>query len=325
MKRLIAASLSVACMALTGFANENQSGTPGESSTDKPTAASKRAYKLRYRFQANQVVSYLAEQNTKITVSKGDRSRVTRNGTVTRKHFTVISAQPDGSAILEPMIDHVKMTAQFNKEKPQTYDSAKDGKPPQGYYGAAQTIGRALVRIKVSATGELVGSIPLLSRKVQARVVPDKGPAKPSNDPSKNFLVVFPEKPIHVGDSWSDRLLKPRLHVGQRGSGLLQEFPLIRTYRLVSVKGDLATIRLETASVKPLRDVGLQIQAAQLLPSATIVFDMRRGLIVSRIAKTESKVHGGAGPGTLLHVSSLREEKLVPKKLAAAAKTERKD
>ena len=61
-----------------------------------------------------------------------------------------------------------------------------------------------------------------------------------------------------------------------------------------------------------------RVQAAQLLPSITIVFDVRRGLIESRTSVTDSKVHGASGTASLLHVVSKRVEKLAPNRVAAA-------
>lgn len=321
MTRIMTACLSLTCVSAYAIAGEPDNKTvKAPEKKVKPAAPTKPGILLRYRFRPNQVVAYRVEHTSTITETKANRIHITRNETTNQKHFTVISAQPDGSAILETVLDRVKMSVRFNKQKPNTYDSATDKNPPQGFSAVAKTIGRALVRIKVEANGRLMATVPLLSRKIQARVVPYKGPSKPSNDPSKNFLTVFPTKPVRVGETWSDRKLKPRLRVSAGGRGLYQEFPMIRTYRLVSMKENLATIQIETVSLKPLSEVGLQIQASQLMPSVTIVFDTRRGLIVSRTTSTNSKVHGFSGAGSLLHVVSKRVETLVPRKIATAKK-----
>lgn len=303
-----------------GLSDEQDPAQPLPPNPSKAVRANKpkpSGFLLRYHFQVNQVVTYEVTHETKIMLTKGEFSTTDRNSSFTRKHFAVISVDENGTAILEPMIDSVKMSAQFGSQPAIEYDSQKNNKPPRGFAGVAKTIGKPLVRLKFSANGELIAAIPLLSRKVQSRVVKNNGPAKPSNDPNKNFLIVFPKKPVQVGESWSDRKLSATLRVMQGRLPLYREYPILRTYKLDSVKGNLATISLTSASLKPISDPKLEAQIIQRLPSGTIVFDLKRGLIVSRTLKTDRKVIGLISAQSRLHVISNRVEKMIPNKLAS--------
>ena len=322
MSRWIVRPVLVICclsQALTanGFPPETAESSAPE--TIKPAKALKPTtgrYLLQYRFRDNQVVSYEVTHETKIILTKGDFTTTDQNNSYSRKHFAVIAVDENGTTILEPMIDHVKMSVQFGSQPAIHYDSKQKEKPAKGFGGVAKTIGKALVRLKFSQDGSLLGAIPLISRKVQSRVVKNNGPAKPSNDPNKNFLVVFPQKRIQVGESWSDRRLSARLRVTQGGFKLIREYPILRTYKLVSVKDNLATISLESASVKPINDPKLEAQIIQRLPSGIIEFDLKRGLIVSRKLQSDRKVIGLISAQSRLRVISNRVEKLIPNQIA---------
>jgi len=286
-------------------------GEPADSSTAaKPKSGAGREFLLRYQFQVNQSVRYRVKSSTVIKMVKGPAKGEARNESVTRKHFTVIAVDKNGNAILEPVIDAVKMSAQYDDRPKTTYDSSSGEDPPKLFAGVAKTVGKPLVRLKVASTGRLIEAVSLISKEDQKKVVKNAGPARPANDPSKNFLVVFPEQPVQVGDSWSNDDLKVSLQVST-SPRLWQNFVILRNYRLVSVKGGKATIELSMAPRKPINRAELKVQLVQRLLSGTIVFDIKQGRILSRHLTGDNKVVGFGGARSLLHVKTDRRERII--------------
>jgi hypothetical protein len=278
-----------------------------------PTPDSRPTYLLRYRFRANTSVHYRVTNTAVITQVNGSASAVVKNETRTEKHYDVTAVDGKGNALLEPVIDAVVLSAQFDGEPKKTYDS-RSGKPPlRQFAGVAKTIGKPLVRLKIAPDGTLLQAIPLIGRKVQAAVVKQNGPATPSNDPSKNFLVELPSKPVRVGDTWTDDRLKVKLKVDQ-SLKLFRTFVITRAYRLVSVKDGRGTIRLTMFTKPPIREPQLQAQLVQRLLTGTIVFDIKRGVIVSRKLDADNEVFGYSGAQSKLHVKMTQIEQLVEKR-----------
>ena len=292
---------------------------PSQAEDAAGKTGSQPAYLLRYGFRVNQRVYYRVQSSTVIKMTKGSAKSEARNESTTEKHFEVTAVDDKGNAILEPMIDAVKMSAQFDGGRKRTYDSKSKDPPHRNFVGVAKTIGKRLVRLKVAPNGRLIQAFPLLKQPVQAAVTKRAGPKVAANDPSKNFLVVFPEKPIRVGESWTDANLKVQLLV-DTSLRLWQPFVILRRYRLTSVKNGLATLELSMATKKRVKDPQQQVQLVQRLLSGTIVFDVKRGLIVSRKMTGDNKVFGAFGQQSLLHVRTVRTEQLIDKARLAGAK-----
>jgi len=284
----------------------------GGADAKPPQPAAGKSYLLRYRFRPNTSVRYRVKASSEVLQVKGSARMVVRNETATDKHFDVAAVDDKGNALLEPVIDSVVLSAQWDDRPKKTFDS-RSGKPPLPQFAAvAKTIGKPLVRLKVSPDGKLLQAVPLIGQRAQKAVVKNNGPAKPANDPSKNFLVEFPARPVRVGDSWIDDNLSVSLQVDQ-SLKLFRPYVVLRTYRLVSVKDGLASIEFSMATKKPVNEPQLQAQLVQRLLTGTIVFDLKRGVIVSRKLSADNEVFGYSGPTTKLHVKMTQVEQLVDK------------
>ncbi len=294
-------------------------------SVDRPASADSvgRTYLLRYRFRVNQVVHYEVVQTATIKVVRGPVSQTNQHRSKEHKHFAVTAVDDQQNVLLEPMIDDVEMSARHNGQHKASYNSKRNKSPPKPFAGVAKTIGKPLVQLKISPTGRLIKAIPLLNKAVQKAVVKRAGPKIDPSDPSKNFLIVFPEKPVAVGEKWHDNNLNVPLQV-DRSLNLWRDYPILRTYHLVSVEDGLATIELSMASMKPIKSPKLQVQMIQRLLNGTIVFDLKKGQIVSRKMTVDNKVFGFAGARSMLHVTTDRVERLVESRKTANRQTDRK-
>lgn len=300
---------AVAIVALIAAATAGPPESDKRSPATDDAPSEKPACVLRYKFEANQVVHIEVVHNSTITITHGGATETQVQESKSDKHFRVVSVDGSGAAILEPTIDRVGMSVRSGVDSPVTYDSQSGEAPPPQFRGIGQTIGSPLVQMKIAANGELLETVrrrhPGLQLVSAERV---GGVAVPDNDPSRNFLIVFPDEPVRVGGTWSDRDLKVPLEVTR---GLRQEFEILRSYELVSVKGPLATIRLKAMPLKPLHNPELEARLIQYLHSGTIVFDLEKGQIVSRKLKVDDQVIGFAGQQSLLRVTSERIERTV--------------
>ncbi len=272
------------------------------------------SYLLAYKFETNQFVHYQVAHKTTINIVFREK-QTTVNESNTRKHFRVISANSD-TALIEPVIDHVLMTARADDDEPIVFDSSAPAeKCPPAFRHILQTVGKPMSRVKFSTNGELLSVIPFNSKaKPNGRSTSQQ--QKPSNDPSQNFLVQFPKERIRVGERWSNDInvdvnLTPRLK---------KQMLLRRTYELKSVEGQLATIGLKTAVLTPLTDPAIEVQLIQRTPAGTIVFDIGQGQIVSQVTKLDKVVINAFGPKSSMRAVSVRtERRLNPAEIASQA------
>ena len=265
--------------------------TPVEANA--PANRSDQTYLLKYKFIPNQFVHYQVNFTSQISNRSGEYEQLSRNQTSTRRHYRVISADKDGTAELELILDYVKMKSQFNKEDPVIIDSANKDDPSERQYPIFNQVGKPLTRVKMSSQGKLIQTTKL-STAVQ------------SNDESMNFLLRFPEHKISVGDHWKEIY---EIDVPMDKT-LKQKIKFRRKYTLTSVKNGIAFINLETAALTPLHNPNLKARVIQQAPKGTIQFDLKRGLLLSRTSSVNQTVIGAMGPSTSMSVASTSIEKL---------------
>jgi len=279
--------------------------------TANPSASSSRpdadaAYRLRYKFVSGQVVRLVVKHQTRMTTTKESTSVIAVNTSNTDKHFRVVSVDSQGNAVLEPVIDRVRMQARIGRTDPVKYDSASSKPVPKPFVAVQETVGKALAQLTVTPSGKLVSSKVLLSKQTAAAVT---ARAIPTTEDSsrRNFLVVLPSEPVRVGQTWQDKF-KVRVRVTR---SLSRDIQLLRKYTLKSIDQGIATIDLKTAALTPVRDAGIRAQLIQMTPAGTIRFDIDKGLIVSRRLVVDEMVIGQFGGNSSLKAKSTRTEQLV--------------
>lgn len=268
---------------------------------DAPEPAEKPepTYELRYDFSNVPAIHYEVLQKAGIVSRKGDAKDVMTTAERTRKHFRVISVDKAGNALLESKIDHAQMAVQFDDAKPIHWDSAnKDEDPPKQFRDVSERVGRPLARLRVSPRGELVSMTHIDARGRTKKAEPEV---------TDNVLVAFPEKPLRVGDTWSEEF-EVEVNVARN---VTRKARLRRTFELASVEGDRATITYEIAVLDLVLDPSIGMQLIQRTPSGSIVFNMQQGRIVSKTQSLDERVFGPFGPGSLMHAWSNRTERII--------------
>ena len=257
-------------------------------------------YRLEYKLPAGQTLYYDIVQKAKFTTQKDGVAETAHNESTTRMNLRVLSVAADGTAEFESCIDHVKMSFHFGDGKPTTFDSQRDAIPPRAFAEIPNSIGKPLARFKVEKSGRLVKAVSLKEQKA-------KDENDVSDDPARNFLTSFPQAPVAVGDCWTEQFtVKVRIT-----KNLMNKVNLLRKFELVSVEDQVATIRVAIDVLTPVNDPQILAQLIQRTPQGTIRLDLGRGLIVSRVMKTDKLEIGVLGPKSSVRAQSELTETLV--------------
>lgn len=273
------------------------------------------AYLLRYAFRPNQFVHYEVRHDMTLVTQKGSVRETVASSSTTRQHYRVVKVAEDGSAVIEPVIDEVQLSARFDDQEPIRWSSRDGTVPPEQFAAAAAGIGKSQVRLEVAASGELK-SVFRLQWPAALPSVPVRHKHDREADPLLNFLVVFPQRAVRVGESWHEDLEVPVTLPQFRTAR--QTVKLRRTYTLEAVEDDVARIRLVTSLLAHVSDGGIRAQLIQRLPTGVIRFDLGRGLLVSReltVDRQEVGIHGD--DSQMLAKSRHTEELLAPERVAA--------
>ena len=277
-------------------------------------AAEESTYQLAYKFKPGEFLHYELSDRAELTTQTADNQSRAIQQTQCMKSFRVVSTDESGGATIEPVVEHVRMASQTGEKAIIGYDSTKDEVVPKGFENLAGTIGRPLARFQVAANGRLL-KVTLLVDDVPKNF----SEAAEKTDPAINFLTVFPEQPIKVGDKWNEKF-ETRVSVASVGSQLQRELGMIRVFELTKVDDEIATIRFRTSLRTPINDPEILRQTVQQTPSGTIEFDLKNGRLLSRSLKIDEKVIGAFGAQTLLNAQGEMTEKLIlPKNTAKAA------
>ncbi len=286
---------------------------PTETQPAAKIVTAEQPLQLKYKFQSGQFVRYEVSDRVRYVTRQAGQSLETFQRNESSKHFRVVSVDEDGSALLEPILDRIQMSAgrrdsaetgERLPEKPViTFDSAKDKVVPPEFQRHRESIGKPMARFQFAAHGEL-----LAVRIIAADVPKSNSDAAAKADPKLSFLIPLPKEAITVGYRWKQKYDEP---VSVR-SGLFQQIPMLRQFELTGLSDGIATIKFKTSILALLNDPKLQGNLAQQTPSGTIEFDIERGLIRSRKSVTNETVVNAFGPKSLLQVEGESTETLVP-------------
>jgi hypothetical protein len=259
-------------------------------------------YLLRYKFQPGQFLYFEVDNSMKIVTQYESAKEEVANTSQAWKQLRVVSVDDAGNALLEPMVERVRMKALRDDEVAGTYDSAEDAEAPPQFQQIKDTVGAVMARVNVAPNGDLLEVVPI------AKNNPALLEAAKKNDPRLNFLVVMPKTPVRIGDTWKDKF-PAEVTVDK---GLKQQMTIHRTYKLMSVNGNIAVINLKTAVIPMPDDPQILVQLIQRTPSGVIEFDMEKGLVVSTNTQIDATVHNAFGPKSSMSAKTTSIEKLLP-------------
>jgi Family of unknown function (DUF6263) len=286
-------------------AEVSQTAATTQNSATNPEAVKK--FLFAYKFQANQIIRYSVMNSSSVNSVKGDFSETNTNESNTKMHYRVVSVDSGNHAILEPVLDHVKMSAIFADADPITYDSQNNKEIPVQFTGVDKSIGKPLSRFKFNQQGKLLQILDLRNS--------GKGDPHLTNETNnsvellgnQNFLIVFPDHPVAVGDKWNEKY-ESDLKVSE---SLNQRVKYLRKYQLDSVENNQAVFSLKTVLITRIEDPKLRLQLIQKTPTGKLVFNMQQGIITSRELNTDQTEFGIFGEDSKIKISSKRTENLI--------------
>lgn len=297
-------SLCLGCLAcgMSAFATGDE---PGSNAAQPPAGGPK--YMLAYKFALNQRVQYEVSSNTEIKTEFNEQQETATNHSDSRRSYRVANVSPDGSAELELTIDWVRMTASFGKDKPPVeFQSDDPDKQPRQFQHIMETIGKPTAVVQFSTSGRpdwVTAKGPVAANK-PVTLAPQTNP----DASQENYLVPLPEQPVAVGETW-----KERFDVTARNEQQLPiKIAMQRSFKLKEVQDRRAIIEYRTTILSPINDPALAAQLIQREPIGRIVFDIDRGLILSRDASVKRDVIGPFGAKSAMHAASEYRERLLP-------------
>ena len=263
---------------------------------------------LAYKFQPGQFIHYVGSNKVLYSTELGDQYNISkehRNPTnlqsnVTKTHFRVVTVDEQGNALVEPMVDHTRMTARMHGKPPVEFDSATNVNPSPEFQSIRDVIGRRIARFQVAPTGKLLKAIIIDSTAPQALLT-----AAEKLETRFPCLSPMPANPVSVGDKWRDDY-----SIFAMNHGLKEPMPLRRIFELTSVIDGVATIKFKTIVMVPVSDTEIEKQLAQQTPSGVIEFDVERGLVRSYTSTVNRTIMNAFGAQSLLRVAGEATERL---------------
>lgn len=279
---------------------------------DQPAKGAQAAgpgYVLAYKFHKGDVVRYESVQKSKFVSQFKGTAETSTNETHTRKAYRVVKVNEDGSAELETVIEWVKMIVDFGDGSVKTeFDSNDPGAKTQAKFADVyRNIGKPQARTQNSPSGKV-----LKVREMQL-VTPAAAGAQlvkmkdMTGQDAYAFLTIFPDKPVKVGEDWKE---KSEAMVTVDGN-LKKPIDMERRYTLKSVDGDMATITFKTVILSPVKDNNIAIQLIQRETEGELVFDMKKGAVLSRNVSHGKSIINPAGNNTAMHSKGIALERLL--------------
>lgn len=280
------------------------------SAAEQPNIAStqpdSQTIRLQYRFSEGDEWHYsLTDRGTQTSITPTVKTSSVNNSSET-KHYRVVQVEKDGSAILEVIVDRLRIdftaTDVQNKAHKIEYDTASDEAPPAGLKALKSTIGKPFAKFRMSPSGKVTElDFPQAIQQNQLK----------QTQMQKGLPIAFPEEPISIGDSWSEKIkielqLKPQIN-----PKLKQNFTVQTIYQLQSVEDGVAEIALSTIVFPRLNSPLLRGKMMSYLPRGTIRFDTNSGRIVSRTEVIDARELGVGGSQTVLIIENKKVETLI--------------
>ena len=267
---------------------------------------------LRYKFTAGETLRWQVSHQALAKATVAGTTERTETVTKSVKVWRVREVKDDGTAVFENLVESVEMRQERTGRQAIRYNSKTDKEAPPEFATVPDTIGVTLATITLSPIGKVIHRKKGL---VQAGVQNQEG----------EITIPLPEEPIAVGFSWSF----PHEITVPRENGTIKTVKTEQKFTLEQVKTGVATIRVVTVILTPIRDPAVETQIIQRQSSGTVRFDIDAGRIIGQQMDLDKRVVGFAGkhsPTSSLHyMTRFTEEFLSSEPDSAEEKTGKTD
>lgn len=261
------------------------------SAAQSASTADAEAYSIRYKLRAGETlistVTHFAE--TKTRMAEHDEASSSR--TSSTKVWEVKSVDAEGNMTFEYRISSVNLAQSVGDGEEIKYDSETDVDVPEIFQQVAQSIAKPLAVVTINPRGQI-------TQRDKEQNAPTLGIGE--------LTIPLPEEDVAIGGQWSvPRDMRVKLE-----SGASKAIKVRELYTLEKVSAGVATIRIETQPLTPVRDPAVESQLIQQLSKGVLKFDLDQGRLISKRLDWSDEVVGFRGPDTSLSYDAEWTEEL---------------
>ncbi|HVC98617.1 MAG TPA: hypothetical protein VND64_33430 [Pirellulales bacterium] len=259
---------------------------------------------LRYHFEKGETVRWEVEHRAQVhtTVQGVTQSADTFSNSI--KVWKVIEVTDDGRAKFVYSVERVDMRHHFEGKQDVHYNSLTDLVPPEGFEDVAKSVGIELSVMTLDQAGNVV-------EREERR--PDKAGTAP---PQEMITPPMPAVAVAVGAKWQ---IPSDIKITLQG-GEVKKIAAQQKYTLEDLADGLATIKIETVVLTPVRDPAVEAQLVQSKANGVVRFDVAGGRVISQQSDVDERVVAFQGEGSAMHYVTRFVETLLP----ATAETARR-
>ncbi len=277
-----------------------------EAAKEDPSAAEKPTYLLRYIFRPDETIRWrvVHQALVRTTVSGTTQTAETRSESVKLWKIKNVD-ETSGQATFVHSVESVDMRQSVSGRQDVHYNSEKDALIPAEFEDVAKAVDVPLSTIVLDSRGHVV-------KRHEERAQP--------NATTGEMTVPLPEKAVAVNEVWSF----PHDTSVRQKDGSNKQVKTRQDFTLTEVDNGIATIKVETVVLTPIRDPALEAQLIQHVTDGTVRFDIAAGRVIGQQTDVDKRVIGFQGEASSLHYVTRFTEELLSKKPAprrtAAAK-----
>jgi len=286
------------CLFLAVAVAWSWSGNPAPA--DSEDAA--RTYTLRYRFQPGETIRWNVSHRNKVRTTVAGVTQTAESTSESVKVWRVRDVNPDRSATFDYSVERVQMRQRLSGRDEVRFDSESEDEPPLGFEQVAAAVGRPLSKVTLSDCGEILGRE--RDRTLQTATAENEG----------DITIPLPAKPVAIGDQWSH----PHEVQVRTDAGGQKTVRTLQKFTLENVRHGVATIRVRTTVLTPVRDPAIDAQLTQCAATGEVRFDIDAGRILSQQMDTDKRVVGFRGEASSLHYQTRFAEEILPGEVRTA-------
>jgi hypothetical protein len=260
---------------------------------DKPAEDAPK-YTLRYTFHPHEKIRWrvVHQALVRTTVSGTTQTAETRSESVKLWEVKEVD-ETAGQATFVHSVESVDMRQSVSGRQDVHYNSETDSLIPAEFEEVAKAVDVPLSTIVLDNRGHV-------TKRKEERAQP--------NSTSGEMTVPLPENPVAINEVWSF----PHDTSVRQKDGSTKQVKTRQDFTLVSVENGIATIKVETIVLTPIRDPALEAQLIQHVTDGTVRFDIAAGRVVGQQTDIDKRVIGFQGEASSLHYVTRFTEELLP-------------
>ncbi len=280
------------------------SASPGTPPPDKASPSPQAKYTLRYKFKPGQTLRWEVVHRARVETAIAGVSQTVETYSKSIKVWRVTAVDAEGTATFENSVEQVEMRQKSSGRMERHYNSQTDKTPPPEFQEVAQSVGVPLWAITLDPLGKIV------KRQILK--------AKPGTESHGQITLPLPQDPVAVGQTWT--LAYESELAGNDGT--VKKVKIQQSFTLESVHGNVATIRVSSQVLTPIRDPATEALLVQREPSGRVRFDIAAGKILEGEMDIDKEIVGFAGKASTMHYRTRLTEKYLDTPEAAASGAE---